>query len=119
MYLVSPTSKENEKQSMKRKKKKKKNKQCQGDLAEARGLKSRPFKGSGNDYLTCEMILQGPHPLMLSHLINWEYLSTTNLLLPNFPVGVKQIFSSTLCWIMYVCEFVYGGESCGGAGRES
>ena len=37
MYLVSPTGEEKEKQSMKRKKKKK-NKQCQGDLAEARGL---------------------------------------------------------------------------------
>ena len=36
MYLVSPTGEEKEKQSMKRKKKK--NKQCQGDLAEARGL---------------------------------------------------------------------------------
>ena len=35
MYLVSPTGEEKEKQSMKRKKK---NKQCQGDLAEARGL---------------------------------------------------------------------------------
>ena len=69
MYLVSPTGEEKEKQSMKRKKKKK-NKQCQGDLAEARGLKSRPFKGSGNDYLTCETILQGALPLLLSHLIN-------------------------------------------------
>ena len=38
MYLVSPTGEEKEKQSMKGKKKKKKNKQCQGDLAEARGL---------------------------------------------------------------------------------
>ena len=94
MYLVSPTGEENEKQSMKRKKKK--NKQCQGNLAEARGLKSRPFTGSGNDYLTCEMILQVALPLLLSHLINQEYLSTTNLLLPNFPIGVKQIFSSTL-----------------------
>ena len=37
MYLVSPTGEEKEKQSMKRRKKKK-NKQCQGDLAEARGL---------------------------------------------------------------------------------
>ena len=36
MYLVSPTGEEKEKHSMKRKKKK--NKQCQGDLAEARGL---------------------------------------------------------------------------------
>ena len=36
MYLVSPTGEEKEKQSMKRKKKK--NKQCQGDLAKARGL---------------------------------------------------------------------------------
>ena len=36
MYLVSPTSEEKEKQTMKRKKKK--NKQCQGDLAEAKGL---------------------------------------------------------------------------------
>ena len=36
MYLVSPTGEEKEKQSMKRKKKK--NKQCQGDLAEDRGL---------------------------------------------------------------------------------
>ena len=36
MYLVSPTGEENEKQSMKRRKKK--SKQCQGDLAEARGL---------------------------------------------------------------------------------
>ena len=54
---------------MKRKKKKKKKKQCQGDLAEARGLKSRPFKGSGNDYLTCETILQGSLPLLLSHLL--------------------------------------------------
>ena len=36
MYLVSPTGEEKEKQSMKRKKNK--NKQCQGDLAEARGL---------------------------------------------------------------------------------
>ena len=36
MYLVSPTGEEKEKQSMKRKKKKKK--QCQGDLAEVRGL---------------------------------------------------------------------------------
>ena len=36
MYLVSPTGEEKEKHSMKRKKKKKK--QCQGDLAEARGL---------------------------------------------------------------------------------
>ena len=68
MYLVSPTSEEKEKRSMKRKKKK--NKQCQGDLAEARDLKSRPFKGSGNDYLTCETILQGALPLLLSHLIN-------------------------------------------------
>ena len=66
MYLVSPTGEEKEKQSMKRKK----NKQCQGDLAEARGLKSRPFKGSGNNYLTCEMILQGALPLLLFHLIN-------------------------------------------------
>ena len=68
MYLVSPTGEEKEKQSMKRKKKK--NKQCQGDLAEARGHKSRPFKGSGNDYLTCETILQGALPLLLSHLVN-------------------------------------------------
>ena len=37
MYLVSPTGEETEKQSMKRKKKK--SKQCQGDLAEARGLR--------------------------------------------------------------------------------
>ena len=36
MYLVSPTGEEKEKQRMKRKKKK--NKQCQGDLAEVRGL---------------------------------------------------------------------------------
>ena len=60
---------------------------------------SRPFKGSGNVSLTCETILQGDLPLLLSllqgHLINYEYLSSTNLLLPNFPVGVKQIFSST------------------------
>ena len=68
MYLVSATGEEKEKQSMKRKKKK--NKQCHGDLAEARGLKSRPFMGSGNDYLTCETILQGALPLLLSHLIN-------------------------------------------------
>ena len=68
MYLVSPTGEEKEKHSMKRKKKK--NKQCQGELAEARGLKSRPFKGSDNDYLTCETVLQGALPLLLSHLIN-------------------------------------------------
>ncbi len=37
MYLVSQTSEETEKQSMNRKKKKK-SKQCQGDIAEARGL---------------------------------------------------------------------------------
>ena len=36
MYLVSPTGEEKENQSMKRRRKK--NKQCQGDLAEARGL---------------------------------------------------------------------------------
>ena len=41
MYLVSPTGEEKEKQSMKRKKKK--SKQCQGDLAEARGLSREPF----------------------------------------------------------------------------
>ena len=68
MYLVSPTGEEKEKQSMKRKKKK--NKQCQGNLAKARGLKSRPFKGSGNDYLTCETILHRALPILLSHLIN-------------------------------------------------
>ena len=120
MYLVSPTGEEKEKQSMKRKKKK--NKKCQGDVPRwscwSQRPQSRPFRGSDNDYLTCETILQGALPLLLSHLINEEYLSTTNLLLPNFPVGVKQIFNRTLCWIMYVCMFVYGGESCGGAGRE-
>ena len=67
MYLVSPTGEEKEKQSMKRRKKK--NKQCQGDLVDQRP-QSRPFKGSGNDYLTCETILQGALPLLLSHLIN-------------------------------------------------
>ena len=91
--------------------------QCQGDL-----LKPRPFKGSGNVSLTCETILQGALPLLFSllqgHLINQEYLSSTNLLLQN-SVGVKQIFSSTLCWIMYLYICVCGGEACGGAGRES
>ena len=66
--MVSPTGKEKGKHSMKRRKKK--NKQCPGDLGESHRAQSRPFKGSGNDYLTCETILRGALPLLMSHLIN-------------------------------------------------
>ena len=67
MYLVSPTGEEKEKQSMKRKNKK--NKQCQGDLAEAEAS-VEAIQGLRSVYLTCETILQGALPLLLSHLIN-------------------------------------------------
>ena len=69
MYLVSPTGEEKEKQSMKRRRRKKKNSSAKVILLKPRP-QSRLFKGPDNDYLTCETILQGALPLLLSHFIN-------------------------------------------------
>ena len=96
--------------------------QCQVDLAEAeasveaiQGLRQRlPYMWDDPPGILTLML-----SLLRGHLINQEYLSSTNFLVPNFPVRVKQIFSSTLCWIMYLYICVRGGEACGGVGRES